>query len=252
MLSEEALRTALRSAGLDAPVRFEEVTDSTNTTALAMAEDGAPQWTLVAAGHQTAGRGRLGRTWVSEPEGALLFSVVLRPTLSPARAGLLTLLAGACMAEACRDACGVQTACKWPNDLLMDGGKAGGILAEAKVMEGRIQHVVLGIGVNLADPPVGVEGAAGLGGCDGGRLLGEFLRRFRERYRPEDPAFPESVLAAYRPVAATLGRRVRATTVDGRVVEGTASDLDVGGDLIVETEEGRHAVAFGEVLHLET
>ena len=84
MLSEHALSRALEGAGLSAPVRFEEVTRSTQETASRLAEDGAPEWTLVAAGHQTEGRGRLGRTWKDEPGGALLFSLVLRPSLPPA------------------------------------------------------------------------------------------------------------------------------------------------------------------------
>src|SRR6266540_6240672 len=88
-----ALRGALRAAGIDAPVHYDEVTESTNTTALDMAARGEPEWTVVAAGHQTGGRGRLGREWLSEPRGSLLFSFVLRPPLPPERALLLTLLA---------------------------------------------------------------------------------------------------------------------------------------------------------------
>ena len=88
MLTEENLREALRAAGIEAPPRFDEVTESTNRTALALAEAGAPEWTVVAAGHQTAGRGRLGRTWVSRPGAAVQFSVVLRPSsLEPERMG---------------------------------------------------------------------------------------------------------------------------------------------------------------------
>ena len=79
MLSVTELERALADLGLEAPVRFDEVTGSTNATALGMAEAGAPEWTLVAAGHQTAGRGRLGRTWTDLAGGALLFSFVLRP-----------------------------------------------------------------------------------------------------------------------------------------------------------------------------
>src|SRR5438093_12004733 len=120
--SEElALRRALAEAGIDAPVHYENVTGSTNTMALALAAGGDPEWTVVAAGHQTGGRGRLGRGWVSEPGGSLLFSFVLRPSLAPERALLLTLLAGVAMAEACRLVGGAEVACKWPNDLVVDG-----------------------------------------------------------------------------------------------------------------------------------
>ena len=100
----------------------------------------------MAAGHQTGGRGRLGRTWSDEPGRALMFSVVLRPEPRPAGRGLLTLLAGTAMVEACRDLGETAAACKWPNDVLVDGRKAAGILAESSVADGRFEHVVLGIG----------------------------------------------------------------------------------------------------------
>src|SRR6266571_151982 len=101
-----------------------------------MAEDGAPAWTLVAAGHQTAGRGRLGRTWSSEPGGSLLFSLVLRPDMQPEDVGLLTLAAGVAMAAACKDEAALEVRCKWPNDLLLGDRKVGGILSESRVVEG--------------------------------------------------------------------------------------------------------------------
>lgn len=251
MLSEQALRDALAHVGVQAPVRFEQVTRSTNATALELAEAGTPEWTLVAAAHQTAGRGRLGRVWRDEPGRALMFSLVLRPELPPDRSGLLPLLAGAAMAGACREAAGVDAGCTWPNDIVVGGRKAGGILAEAKVSEGRIDHVVLGIGVNLGGGPTDVPGATGVGDVDTAALLSAFLRAFRGRYQPAHPAFAGAVLAAYREVSVTLGAEVRATTVDGRTVQGRAADLDETGSLIIETGTGREVVAFGEVARLE-
>ena len=106
MLSRDDLLAALAAIPVDAPVRAEEVTGSTNATAIELAEAGSPEWTLVSAAHQTDGRGRLGRTWTDVADGALLCSIVLRPALPPSRAGLLSLLAGACMAEAIRDIAG--------------------------------------------------------------------------------------------------------------------------------------------------
>ncbi|HEY7283370.1 MAG TPA: biotin--[acetyl-CoA-carboxylase] ligase [Actinomycetota bacterium] len=248
-LSSDALRRALRSAGLpDASVRYDEITDSTNATALAMAHAGAPEWTLVAAGHQLSGRGRLGRTWESAPGESLLCSVVLRPALPPDRAVLLTLLAGAAMALACRAAGVEDVVCKWPNDLLRADAKVGGILAEAAVAGGHVEHVVVGVGLNLGGPPPGVEGAAGLGGVDAEPLLAGFLGGMGE---PLDPGtFGDRTLARYRPLCATIGRRVRATTTDGRSVEGTAVDVDEAGALLMDTPEGRSTVGFGEVRHL--
>jgi len=144
VLSDEAMRRVLGRIGVDSPVRFDDVTASTNATAVEMARSGAPEWTLVAAGHQTAGRGRLGRRWIDEPGRALMFSIVLRPELSPGRAGLISLLAGTAMARACVEAAGAAVGCKWPNDLMLGGAKVGGILSESAVVDDRIDVAIRG------------------------------------------------------------------------------------------------------------
>ena len=251
MSGEQAMREAAREAGISALFRFDEVTESTNATALRMAAEGAPEWSLVAADHQTAGRGRLGRTWVSEPGEALLFSLVLRPRIAPAHAGVLTLLAGVAMAEAARISCGAKVRCRWPNDLMVGESKAGGVLAESVVAEDRISYVVLGVGVNVSGAPAEVSEAASLGGGDPAALLSAFLRGFRWRYRPAEPEFADEVLDAWREVSVTLGRRVRAETLHGCTVEGTALDVDERGNLVVDVDGARETVGFGEVAHLD-
>lgn len=251
-LSEDALVRALDQVGLRAPVRFDEVTPSTQATALEMAEAGAPEWTLVAAAHQTAGRGRLGRTWLDEPGRALMFSLVLRPGFTAEAAGLITIFAGAMMAEACRARAGEAVTCKWPNDLLLDDRKVGGVLAESKVTsDGRLEHVILGVGVNVGTPPKAIAHAGALAHADPQELLVAFLYRFRTLYGPQMPGVAERIVSAARAVSATLGTRVRARTVDGAVVEGEAVDLDAGGGLVVRTSGGNQVVRFGEVEHLE-
>lgn len=250
MLSEDALTRALERAGLQAPVRYEEVTRSTSETALRLASEGAPQWTMVAAAHQTEGRGRFGRTWRDEPGKALLFSFVLRPELAPDRGGLLTLLAGTAMVHACVEVAGQRAACKWPNDVLVAGRKAGGILAESRVVGSRFEHVVIGVGVNLGAPPDGVPGAGAIEAEDE-ELLSAFMRRFAGRCEPTHPAFPGAVVAGYREVCATLGKRIRATTTEGGTVEGEAVDVDETGALVVRTSAGSELVRFGQVEHLE-
>jgi BirA family biotin operon repressor/biotin-[acetyl-CoA-carboxylase] ligase len=247
VLSEDALRRALEAVGLTAPVRWDEVTDSTNATALAMAAAGAPEWTLVAAGHQTAGRGREGRAWVDRPGAALMCSLVLRPSLTPDRLGLMSLAAGVAMAEAASGASGKAVRCKWPNDLLVGESKVGGILGEAEIIEGRIRHVVVGVGVNL-DAPEGVEGAGAIGDVEDEALLTGFLKRFRSMIEGSLEEIPDR----WRAVSHTLGRTIEGTTVDGSSVRGIAADLDDTGALLIDTEEpgGRVRVAFGEIQHL--
>ncbi len=250
MTTTHDLERALAAAGIDAPARWQEVTGSTNATALAEAAAGAPEWTVVAAGEQLHGRGRLGRTWHAGSGDALLFSVVLRPELAASRAGLLSLLAGASMAEAASAAGAVPVRCKWPNDLLVARAKVGGVLAESEVLGAELRHVVIGIGVNLRAPR-DVPGAAALGDdVDALDLLSRFLVGFRAAYRPRDAGFAAAVAARWSGVSATLGREVVATRSDGVTVRGRAVSLDDREGLVLETAEGPATVAFGEIMHL--
>jgi BirA family biotin operon repressor/biotin-[acetyl-CoA-carboxylase] ligase len=250
MLSTSELERALAAAGLVAQVHFEEVTGSTNRTAWDLAMAGAPEWTLVGANHQTAGRGRLGRTWEDVPGRSLLFSIVLRPTwLPPAGAGVIPLAAGVAMATAAREVAGIEVRCKWPNDLLIDDHKVGGILAESRVSSERMDHVIVGIGVNL-DPPGNLDLAAGLGEVESSALLEAFLRAFVSGYAPDASAFIRSVVGAYPKESATIGREVEVTTTGGRGVRGRAAGVDEAGSLGVDTPTGRVWITSGEVTHL--
>lgn len=207
-----------------ADVRWYEEVDSTNRVAGDLARAGAPDGIVVLADHQTAGRGRRGRTWESRPGGALLVSVILRP--APA---LVTLGAGVAAAEACEAVAGVSVGLKWPNDLLLDGAKLGGILTELVAAA-----AVVGLGVNLAWAPAG---AARLGrGVGRDDLLEAFLARLDA---------PGDVLARYRARCTTLGRTVRVELSD-RTVEGLATDVDETGRLLVDGT----AIAAGDVVHL--
>ena len=250
MTTTADLERVLVAAGCAAPAQWDETTGSTNVTARARAEAGDPEWTLVAAGHQVDGQGRLGRSWEDRPGAALLFSVVLRPMIDPPDAGLLPVLAGAAMAEVTKAVTGAEIRCKWPNDLLSEEGKVGGVLMESAVVGGRLRYAILGAGVNL-DPPGGVPGARGLGvDVDPLALLEAFLRTFRDGYRPGSPGFTADVVDRWSRVSATLGRRVEAALAGDGVVRGIATGLDPHGALILETDRGPVTVTSGEVLHL--
>jgi BirA family biotin operon repressor/biotin-[acetyl-CoA-carboxylase] ligase len=250
VLTRDDLREALAAIHVTAPVRADEVTPSTNATAVAMAEAGDPEWSLVAAAHQTQGRGRLGRSWVDVAGRALMFSFVLRPTSEPTRAGLLSLLAGASMAGAIREKSGRTASCRWPNDLVVREGKVGGVLLESSVAEDRLRYVVIGVGVNL-EPPPGVEGSAGLGDVAMRDLLASFLVRFYRTYQSSDSGFAERVRGAWLPVSSTIGSLVEATTQSGQRVVGRAVGVDDFGGLLLSTDAGEARVAFGEVQHLD-
>jgi BirA family transcriptional regulator, biotin operon repressor / biotin---[acetyl-CoA-carboxylase] ligase len=260
MLSEHTVARAARNAGIEAPVQFAEVTGSTNTDLMRLAEQGAPAWTVMVTNHQEQGRGRLGRTWVSRPGSSLLVSVLLRPESPASEAALIALGAGACMALACSVACGVDVGCKWPNDLVVHDRKLGGILVEARLEGAHVHHVVVGSGVNLehteADFPPELRGLATGVAMEGGRpdaatLLFEYLFRLKRFGDPAKPGFRETILDLYRRHCDTIGRRVRAFTTNGTEVEGTATGVGDDGGLMVSTTDGPARVAFGEVAHLD-
>lgn len=177
-----------------------------------------PIGSIVVADHQTAGRGRLERRWESPSGTALLVSFVLAPN------PLLSLAAGVAAAEAC----GPNVRLKWPNDLLLNGKKLGGILVETTP-----DRAVCGIGINLTWAP---DGAAKLD-----QPREELLGRLQNRIEEWTPAPPDVILRRWRELSATLGRRVRIDST-----EGIAEDIGAGGELIVD---GRPFVA-GSVTHL--
>jgi BirA family biotin operon repressor/biotin-[acetyl-CoA-carboxylase] ligase len=258
-LTQHTVEAAAAAAGFDGAAWFVAATGSTNEDLLHAATDGAPAWSVLVAGHQEAGRGRLGRTWVEERGSSLLLSVLVRPVLAPADAPLLALAAGAGMAAAVTEASGVEVRCKWPNDLRVGERKLGGILAEAVVEDGRLRHVVIGIGLNVAqsaeDLPEELRATATSIWIEGRRpdlaaLLHASLRRLRRALDADDPAFRRRTLEAYRAVCETIGRRVLATTTSGERVEGLATGVGDQGQLEVEADGRMLDVAFGEVEHL--
>lgn len=249
MLTATDLRRALEAIREAAPVHAEDEVGSTNTVALELAASGAPEWTLVSASHQTHGRGRLDRSWTDVPGGSVMCSVVLRPSIEPGRAGLLSLLAGAALARAIRASTGVKATCKWPNDVLVGDGKVAGVLAESVVADGWLSCVVVGFGVNVRAPD-DVPNAAALGSVEPAALLRGFLVSFHDVYVLGEPDLADRVKAAWLPVNATIGREVEVTVASGQAVRGRAVGLDRFGGLILSADDGERAVAFGEVTHL--
>ncbi len=161
MLDQKRLRRGLPVGGLGLPLHFYRTIGSTNDRAAELAAEGAPQGTLVVADEQTAGRGRAGHRWITPPGSALAFSLILRPqTSGPAAVGPLNGLGALAVVEALAGL-EVSAQVKWPNDVVLGGRKACGVLVEGSWLEGTLQAVVLGIGLNVAT--ASVPPAASLG-----------------------------------------------------------------------------------------
>jgi BirA family biotin operon repressor/biotin-[acetyl-CoA-carboxylase] ligase len=259
-LDAAALNARLvRPGGLWREIRVTGETGSTNADLLEEARAGAPEGLVLVAETQTAGRGRLGRSWSSPPQAALAFSVLLRPAAMPASSrGWLPLLTGMAVAAALRAEAGVSAALKWPNDVLVADRKIAGILAE-----GHGDAIVAGVGLNvtLTRAELPVPGATSLllenAACqDRERLLVAVLTELAGRYAAwaagPDPAAPGTgaLRAEYLRWCVTVGRDVRVELPAGAVLTGTATDVDETGRLAVRTGSGTTLVSAGDVVHV--
>lgn len=236
-------------------LRAFDVLDSTNEEVRRQAEAGAAEGLAVLARRQTAGRGRRGRAWES-PEGNLFLSLLLRPQVSAAEAAKLSFLTAVALAEtlelAAPDLAG-HIACKWPNDVLVNGAKIAGILLESRTgAEARLDWVVIGIGVNLAhhpaDTPYPVTALAAHGATVEPETFAEWLlARFgywHGRWQAEGFA---PVRAAWLARAQGLGQPVVVRLPDGEL-RGHFAALDESGALLLDLPDGRRqAITAGDV-----
>jgi BirA family biotin operon repressor/biotin-[acetyl-CoA-carboxylase] ligase len=247
---------ALVEQGLLSALEWHAVCSSTNAMAAKAAARGVREIYAVVAGEQTAGRGRLGRAWHAPPGTSLTCSLVLRPPAASAVLSLLPLLTGLALVEAVEILRpGTDAALKWPNDLLLEGRKAAGILVES-ACEGA---VIIGIGVNVdwrgVERPPGRPDAISIAeatGCDVDRwdVLATLLGTFTARYRGWHLQ-PSGFLADYTQRCATLGRTVRVTTVRGSVVSGRADAIDHDGALVIGLPDSHTVrVTAGDVEHV--
>ncbi|MER7689872.1 biotin--[acetyl-CoA-carboxylase] ligase [Streptomyces sp. NPDC097610] len=264
-LNGAALRRALvREGGLWGDVRIVPRTGSTNSDLVALATDEkADEGVVLVAEEQNAGRGRLDRQWTAPARSGLFFSVLLRPTGVPVeRWGWLPLLTGVAVATALSRVAGVDTALKWPNDLLVTVGgeerKTGGILAERAGNDA----VVVGIGINVTlredELPVPGAGSLALAGAtttDRDTVLRAVLRSLEQWYGKwrdvgGDPA-ASGLQETYAAGCATLGRVVRAELPGDTSITGEAVAVDGDGRLVLATEEGvQQPVGAGDIVHL--
>ena len=237
----QMLRSGLYTGVVGRSVRFYQSTSSTMDDAAEWAGAGAEEGAVVVAETQTASRGRMGRRWISD-EGNLYFSVLFRP--EPDALPLLSPLAGVAVARSIRQVAGLYPSIKWPNDVMIDGRKVAGILAESALSGSVVNHAVVGIGVNVAlevsaDPEIAAT-ATSLNYASGSEIdRPELLRRILQHMDALylDLKRGRSPIAEWRRWLDTLGQRVTVTH-HGATNTGLAEDIDEHGNLLLRTDAG--------------
>jgi BirA family biotin operon repressor/biotin-[acetyl-CoA-carboxylase] ligase len=253
----DPLHRLASACALAARVAWRAETGSTNADAAVLAEAGAPEGCVVLADHQTAGRGRLGRSWRSPAGTGIYASVLFRP--DPRAARMLTIAAGVAVAEAIETVAGIVPVLKWPNDVYLGGGaqtsrKVAGILAEAGVSGGDT-WVVVGFGINvlpssfpqdLAVRATSLESELGRA-VDRGELFATCLVRLAARYADLRAGRCREVVDAWRQRASsTFGRAVE-WEEDGALRSGIVRNIDDDGALLVEMGHGVTRLVSGEL-----
>lgn len=231
-----------------------DAVDSTNRVAAEWAAEGAPHGALVVTDHQTAGQGRHGRAWTDTPGHNVLVSVVLRPSLRSDRLGLIALAGGLAIAEAAEAfTAPVAPSLKWPNDVLLEGRKTAGVLAQSVPAARPVVVLGMGTNVNQTDfPPEVAHRATSLRLVAGQTVpRAAFLARLLVRLEAHLAALEQGDHTAFRGGVEArlsgLGAPVRVHGPDGEALEGTARGLAPDGGLRVETLQGVHTVHAGDV-----
>lgn len=228
--------------------------DSTNELAKRLAARRVPEGTLVIAEEQRAGKGRRGRRWLAPPGTSLLMSYIFYPRLEPREATRLTMAASWAAAEAIEQVTGLEVRLKWPNDILVQGKKAGGVLTETGITGERLDYAVVGIGLNvnfrMADLPELADTATSLMESLGGsvsrlELLWAFSSHLEEAYGSEGDF--SGIQSKWAARLETLGKPVQIDVGD-RKINGLAEAVDENGALQLRTaDDSRIVVSIGEV-----
>lgn len=257
LLNKNELESIRKTTWIGSRLECFDVIGSTNTTAMQMAEDGAPHGTLVVADRQDSGKGRRGRTWIVPAGIAIAMSIVLKPEgLLPEHAPQLTLVTALTVARAIEQQTGLSVQIKWPNDIVIDGKKVCGILTEMSTQIDYINHIVVGIGINVHNeqfPEELIDRATSLYLASGGRhysraaLVEAVCEQFEYFYgifmRTQDMG---SLKEVYDDCLVNRGRTVRILDPKGEY-EGVALGITPQGSLEVDTADGRRLVDSGEV-----
>jgi BirA family biotin operon repressor/biotin-[acetyl-CoA-carboxylase] ligase len=252
------IKKNLKTKFLGKNIHFFKEVDSTNDVARELADEGAPEGTIVVAESQRSGKGRLGKKWIS-PSGGVWMTIILRPDIEPAKAPQLTLVTGVAVAETLDQECGLNIGIKWPNDILIGDKKVSGILTQVKTKNGKVDYVLVGIGIDLnldisSFPPDLQGGATSLKAeldreIIGADLVQRFLQRFEILYSQFKEGEFREILTEWRKLSSTIGKYVEVHK-KGRTVYGEAVGVNKDGKLILELDDGTlRKIISGECVH---
>ncbi|MGB2706428.1 MAG: biotin--[acetyl-CoA-carboxylase] ligase [Candidatus Omnitrophota bacterium] len=237
-------------------IHFYESVGSTNSIAYELAEQGAREGTVVIANEQTKGKGRLGRSWASPPEGGIYLSCILCPDILPNEVSKITLVAAVSAVKAVRKFSSLDALIRWPNDILVSDRKAAGILTELKGEPDRVNFVILGIGINVNTPrkalPAGgtslkeeSKSSADFSRVELVKILLKALDAEYAKFKEDGFSPVRNELKSY---SCVLGRYVSVTASGGKKSSGKAVDIDENGALVVKLDDGsRKTFLSGDV-----
>jgi BirA family biotin operon repressor/biotin-[acetyl-CoA-carboxylase] ligase len=254
------VKERLETSFVGKPLIYYRRVSSTNDVGKELAKKGVTEGTVILAETQTKGRGRLGRKWVS-PSGGLWFSLILRPKIKPKDLPQLTFMAATAIAKTLRSLYKLRAQIKWPNDILVNNRKVCGILTEGHTINETVEFAVVGVGINVnlevkAFPSTIRSIATSLQkelgkSVDREKLLCSLLMQIENSYLTWRKEGFKSILKEFRMLAMFLGKHVRISVFDERIM-GIAEDLDETGALIVRLPDGtRKKILVGDLEILE-
>lgn len=256
ILSAEELESSIHTAWAGKNVVFFDRTDSTNIQARRLADQGAPHGTLVVAEHQEGGRGRRGRAWVSPKGSGIWMSILLRPQIESVSASMLTLIAALAVGKGIREATGIETGIKWPNDLVLNRKKICGILTEMSTEMTEIQYVIVGPGINVntEDFPEEIRKIATSLCMETGKkyrrspMIGKIMEALEEYYGIfEKTQDMSGLMEEYNRSLVNFGQEVCVLAPSGEF-RGISEGINREGALLVKREDGTvEEVISGEV-----
>ena len=256
LMTEAEIKSLMHTEWVAKEVLYFDTIDSTNTKAQELAEKGYPSGTLVVADKQESGKGRRGRSWVSPSGTGIFMTLMIKPDINPNNASMLTLVAALAVAKAITSVTGEEALIKWPNDIVVNSKKVCGILTEMNAQFDYINHIVVGIGINVHNesfPDEISQMASSLMIEAGGKrfhraqIIAETMSYFEQYYdtflKTQDLS---ALVREYDELLVNMNKAVR--VLDPKEpFDGKAMGITPKGELIVDTWESRKLVSSGEV-----